>query len=128
MVALLNDQIAELTVVVADHFGRHRDAEIYTGQPGFGTVLAARALGDDPNRYTDARAQELRRQQPDHPSLRPAEIELARYARNRRLGDALHQQAFCALSVSPGTRAYYDTLRGRGMSHHAALQQLGNRL
>ena len=53
---------------------------------------------------------------------------LARYARNRRLGDAIHQWAFCALTSSPGARAYYDTLRARGIGHHAALRQLGNRL
>jgi hypothetical protein len=39
-----------------------------------------------------------------------------------------HQWAFCALTASPGARAYYDTLRARGAGHHAALRQLGNRL
>ena len=53
---------------------------------------------------------------------------LARYARNTRLGDALHQQAFSALRASPGARAYYDALRARGKNHHAALRQLANRL
>ena len=53
---------------------------------------------------------------------------LARYVRNDRLADALHQQAFCALTSSPGARAYYDQLRARGTGHHAALRQLGNRL
>jgi hypothetical protein len=48
--------------------------------------------------------------------------------RNRRLADALHQQAFCALNASPGARAYYDALRARGTGHHAALRQLSNRL
>ena len=47
---------------------------------------------------------------------------------NDRLADALHQQAFCALTASPGARAYYHTLRARGISHHAALRQLANRL
>jgi hypothetical protein len=55
-------------------------------------------------------------------------VVLARYAGNRRLGDAIHQWAFCALRASPGARAYYDTLRDRGTGHHAALRQLGNRL
>jgi hypothetical protein len=32
-------------------------------------------------------------------------LVLARYARNRRLADALHQQAFSALHASPGARA-----------------------
>ncbi len=48
--------------------------------------------------------------------------------RNNRLADALHQQAFSALSGSPGARAYYDALRDRDISYNAALRQLGNRL
>jgi hypothetical protein len=53
---------------------------------------------------------------------------LARYARNKHLADAAHQWAFCALTASPGARAYYDSIRARGAGHHAALRQLGNRL
>ncbi len=48
--------------------------------------------------------------------------------RNNRLADALHHQAFSALSGSPGARAYYDALRDRDISYNAALRQLGNRL
>ena len=55
-------------------------------------------------------------------------VVLARHVHNRRLADALHQQAFCALNASPGARAYYDSLRARGAGHHAALRQLSNRL
>jgi len=51
-----------------------------------------------------------------------------RYATNRRLGAALHLQAFAALGASPGARAYYDALRRRDIGHHAALRQLANRL
>jgi hypothetical protein len=47
---------------------------------------------------------------------------------DHRLGDAVHQWAFCAMRGSPGARAYYDTLRDRGTGHQAALHQLGNRL
>ena len=53
---------------------------------------------------------------------------LARYATNRRLGAALHAQAFSALVASPGARAYHDALRARKIGHHAALRQLANRL
>jgi hypothetical protein len=45
-----------------------------------------------------------------------------------RLVDALNWQAFAALSVSPGARAYYDQLRARGAGHAGALRQLANRL
>jgi hypothetical protein len=33
---------------------------------------------------------------------------LARFARNRRLADAWYRWAFCALTASPGTKAFYD--------------------
>ena len=62
---------------------------------------------------------------PDHPRLRPQSVVLARYARNRRLGDTIHQWAFCALTSSPGARVYYDTLRARGIGHHAACANSG---
>jgi hypothetical protein len=42
--------------------------------------------------------------------------------------DALGRQAFCALTASPGARAYYDQLRARKTGHEAALRQLANRL
>ena len=43
---------------MAEGFGRHPDAEIYTSQPGLGVVLGARVLaefGDDPHRYPTPR-------------------------------------------------------------------------
>jgi hypothetical protein len=55
-------------------------------------------------------------------------IVLARFARNRRLGDACDRWAFCALSASPGARRYYDQLRARQKSHRQAHRQLANRL
>ena len=55
-------------------------------------------------------------------------IVLARYVHNDRLVDALGQQAFTAISRSPGARAYYDKQRARGLGHRAALRQLANRL
>jgi hypothetical protein len=39
----------------------------------------------------------------------------------------LEQWAFCSLTHSPGARAYYDQLRGRGKTHRQALRQLANR-
>jgi hypothetical protein len=128
----LNNHIPELEEVVAEGFGQHPDAEIYTSQPGLGTVLGARVLaefGDDPHRYQDHKAR--RNYAGTSPVTRASgrkTVVLARYARNRRLGDATHQWAFCALTASPGARAYYDELRARGTGHHAALRQLGNRL
>jgi transposase len=132
LITALNDQIAQLQEVVAEHFGRHPAAEIYLSQPGLGEVLAARVLGefgDDPKRFRDSRARKnYSGQSPITRASGRKTVVLARYATNRRLSAALHQQAFCALGASPGARAYYDSLRARKVGHHAALRQLANRL
>jgi hypothetical protein len=57
-----------------------------------------------------------------------SKVVLARFARNKRLGDACDKWAFCALNSSPGARHYYDQLRARGKTHRQALRQLANRL
>jgi transposase len=132
LVAQLNTQIEELQAVVAEGFGQHPVADLVTSQPGLGMVLGARVLaefGDDPERYADARCRKnYAGTSPITRASGTRRIVLARYARNKHLADAVHQWAFCALTSSPGARAYYDTTRSRGAGHHAALRQLGNRL
>ena len=85
-------------------------------------------FGDDETRFVDARAGKNSGQSPITRASGRKTIVLARYATNRRLGAALHLQAYAALTRSPGARAYYDELRGRNIGHHAALRQLANRL
>jgi transposase len=132
VIGTLNTQIETLETQVGAHFGRHPDAEIYRSQPGLGEVLAARVLGefsDATDRYTTVRSR--KNYAATSPITRQSgkrRLVLARYARNNRLADALHQQAFSALRASAGARAYYDALRARGIGHHAALRQLANRL
>lgn len=132
VIGALNAQITQLQEVVAGLFDRHPAAEIYLSQPGFGPVLGARALGefgDDPKRFADARARKnYSGQSPITRRSGKKAVVSSRYATNRRLVDAVHQQAFAALSSSPGARAYYDQLRARNKGHHAALRQLANRL
>jgi transposase len=131
LVQTLNTQIEEMGAVVDAHFGRHPDAEIYASQPGLGVILAARVLGefgDDPHRYTDAKARKsYAGTAPITKASGKKKIVLARYARNRRLGDALQQWAFCSLRGSPGARSYRQ-LRARNIGHRAALRQVANRL
>ena len=135
LVAVIGELARQCEVLqgeVTAGFGRHPDAEIYLSQPGLGQVLGPRVLaefGDDPDRYADARARK------NYSGMAPVtrasgktRVVLARHARNRRLADALYQQAFAALSASPGARAYYDAHRDRGNTHHQALRALGNRL
>ena len=132
IIAELNRQIADLEAELATHFETHPDADIYLSQPGLGVILSARVLGefgDDPNRYTTAKCRK------NYAGTSPLTIAsgrkravLARYARNKRLYDALDQWAFCALTRSPGARTFYDQHRANGDTHHQALRALGNRL
>ena len=132
VITAFTGQITALQGQVEAHFGRHPDVEIYRSQPGLGEVLGARVLGefgDDPDRYDGARARKnYAGSSPITRASGKKTVVLARFVRNQRLADALHQQAFCALRASPGARAYYDQLRARGAGHHAALRQLSNRL
>jgi transposase len=118
--------------VVAHHFGRHPDAEIYASQPGLGVILGARVLaefGDDRSRFADAKARKnYAGTSPITRASGTKKVVLARYARNTRLSDAVQQWAFGSLKGSPGARAYYYTLRARKIGHQAALRQLANRL
>jgi transposase len=128
----LDEQVKVLQGQVDAHFGRHPDAEIISSQPGLGPVLGARVLaefGDDPHRYTDARARKnYAGTSPITRASGKKKVVIARYVHNDRLIDALMAQAFSALNASPGARAYYDQLKARGTEHNAALRQLANRL
>jgi transposase len=132
ILSTLQAQITTLQGQVEAHFGRHPDAEILLSQPGLGSILGARVLGefgDDPHRYAGARARKnyagtspITRQSGKKKTVH------ARHVHNDRLLDALGRQAHSALTVSPGARAYYDQQRHRGLGHQAALRQLANRL
>lgn len=132
VITAMNTQIAQLQGQVEAVFRCHPDAEILTSQPGMGTILGARVLGefgDDPHRYADARAR--RNYSGMSPITRTSgtkRVVLARYARNKRLADALTQQAFSAIRTSPGARAYYDQLRAKGNTHSQALRAVSRRL
>ena len=109
VISALTGEIDSLGEVVAEHFGRHRDADIYASQPGLGVTLGARILGefgDAPGRYVDARARRnYAGTSPITKASGTKRVVLARYARNRRLSDAVRQWALGSLRGSPGARS-----------------------
>ncbi len=135
LIAVLTTMVAQTEVLagqVEQGFGQHPDVEIYRSQPGLGLILGARVLaefGDDPDRYADAKARKnYSGMSPITKASGSRRVVLARYARNRRLGDALFLQAYSALRVSPGARALYDRQRAGGATHYQALRTVANRL
>jgi Transposase/Transposase IS116/IS110/IS902 family len=132
IITALNGEIATMERQVTACFRGHPDAAIYLSQPGTGEILGARQLGefgDDLHRYASAKAR--KNYAASSPVTRQSgkkKIVMARFIRNDRLADALHQQAQSALRASPGARAFYDEQRDRGLDHNAALRALSNRL
>jgi len=127
----MTTQIESLAAELEASFERHPDAEILSSLPGLGVVLGARVLaefGDDPDRYADPKARKnYAGTSPITKASGRSRVALARFARNRRLADALQMWAFCSLTSSPGARHYYDAHRARGHTHQRALRSLANR-
>lgn len=128
----LGTQIEATEAKLAERFNQHPDAELLLRLPGLGVVLAARVLaefGDAPNRYVDAKAR--RNYAGTSPITRASgtsEIVLARLVRNKHLFDACYQWAFCALTASPGARAYYDAHDPGPKTGKTARRKLANKL
>lgn len=132
VLATMVAQIAELAGELDAGFDQHPDAAVVRSLPGLGTILGARVLGefgDDPNRYATAKCRKnYAGTSPITRASGTKRVVLARFARNQRLADAIYLWAFAALTASPGARAFYDSHRAAGDTHHAALRALGNRL
>jgi hypothetical protein len=131
IVAEMTEQIEALQRELEARFEEHPDAEILRSLPGLGSVLGARVLaefGDDRTRYADPRARKnYAGTSPITKASGRSRVALARFARNRRLADALDMWAFCSLSCSQGARRHYDAQRAKGKTHRQALRSLANR-
>ena len=132
VIATLSEQIARLEADLEASFERHPDAEILRSLPGLGAILGARVLaesGDAPGRYVDAKGR--RNYAGTAPITRASgtsHVVAARLARNKRLFDACYQWAFCALTASPGAKAYYDDHDPGPRTAKVARRKLANKL
>jgi transposase len=131
LIEVFTKEIATLEISLSEHFEQHPDAKVVLSLPGLGTVLGARVLGefgDDRTRYSNAKSRKnYGGTSPVTKASGRSHVVLARYARNRRLGDCLDRWAFCSITKSAGARHYYDELRARGKTHRQATRQLANR-
>ena len=132
VISELTIQIGRLEAELAGRFEQHPDAKIILSLPGLGMTLGARVLGefgDDPNRYADAKSRKnYAGTSPITRASGTRRVVLARYARNRRLGDACYLWAFSATNTSPGARRFYDERKAAGDNHAQALRAVANRL
>src|ERR1035437_623079 len=132
IVRVMTVQIDLLTVELASRFEQHPDAKIICSLPGLGLVLGARALGefgDEPNRYTDARARKnYATTSPVTKASGKLRVVTTRRGGNRRLGETSLRWAFSAAQSSPGAKRYYDALRSRQKTHAQAVRAVANRM
>ena len=91
VLATMNEQLSALEAEIAEHLDEHPDAGIYRSLPGLGVVLGARVLGefgDDPNRYTSAKARKNYAGTPPV-TLQSGKLRLVTGANSRRTSGSL---------------------------------------
>ncbi len=124
--------VDELATTTATAFAQHPDYAIITSFPGLADTAGARLLGeigDDRDRFTDARA--LKAFAGSAPVTRASGRSITithRKVKNDRLAGAGFVWAFAALTGSIGARAHYDRRRTVGDRHAAATRHLFNRM
>lgn len=128
----LNIQIVAVEAKLVERFEQHPDAKKLLSLPGLGHILGARVLGefgDEPNRYAQAKARRnYAGTSPITIASGTCEAVIARHIRNARLFDACWQWAFCALTASPGARAFYDAHNPGPHTAKTARRKLANKL
>lgn len=128
----LDDEIAELDLMIAARFAEHRDAQILTSISGIGPVLAAELIavtgGDilgfgSPDRLAGAAG------------LAPAPRDSGRVSGNlrrpqrysRRLLRIFYLSAQVSIQHDPRSQAYYQRKRAEGKRHSSAVLALARR-
>lgn len=124
--------VDELAAATAQTFSQHPDYAIITSFPGLADTAGARVLaeiGDDRDRFTDARA--LKAFAGSAPVTRASGRSIVithRRVKNDRLAATGFVWGFAALTGSTGARAHYDRRRAAGDRHAAATRHLFNRM
>lgn len=113
---------------IAALYAAHPDAAIFASFPGAGDCLSPRlaaAFGTDRNRFPTATAlQQLSGVAPVTRQSGKVRVVHRRYACAKFLLQTFHEFAGCSLRFCAWARAYYQTQRARGKSHHSAVRAL----
>jgi transposase len=122
----------QLTAAATEAFTQHPDHQIITSFPGLADLTGARVLaeiGDDPTRFTDARA--LKAYAGSAPITRASGRSLSitrRRIKNDRLNAVGFLWAFATLPRPGPPKDHYHRRRAHGDRHAAALRHLFNRM
>src|SRR5262245_28907209 len=127
-IPLLSESIARYDQQIATLFGQHDDSTLFGSFPGAGASLAPRllaAFGSDRGRFEfAAEMQQLAGIAPVTEKSGTGIWIHWRLACSKFLRQTFHEFAAQSIPRSDWARAYYELLRKRGKSHHAALRAL----
>lgn len=127
-ISLLTESIERYDQQIASLFAQHDDSTLFGSFPGAGASLAPRllaAFGSDRSRYEfAAEMQQLSGIAPVTEKSGTAIWIHWRLACSKFMRQTFHEFAGQSIAQSDWARAYYDQLRKRGKSHHAALRAL----
>lgn len=127
-ISLLTESIELYDQKIASLFDQHDDSTLFGSFPGAGPSLAPRllaAFGSDRGRFEfAAEMQQLSGIAPVTEKSGTGIWIHWRLACAKFLRQTFQEFAGCSILQSDWARAYYDQLRKRGKSHHAALRAL----
>jgi transposase len=127
-IPLLSESIQRYDQQIAALFDQHDDSTLFSSFPGAGPALAPRllaAFGSDRARFEfAAEMQQLAGIAPVTEKSGTSIWIHWRLACSKFLRQTFHEFAGHSILESDWARAYYDLLRKRGKSHHAALRAL----
>jgi transposase len=127
-IALLTEAIEQYNEKIAALFAQHDDSTLFGSFPGAGPALAPRllsAFGSNRNRFElAAEIQQLYGIAPVTEKSGTGIWIHWRLACSKFMRQTFHEFAGRSILESQWARAFYDQLRKRGKSHHAALRAL----
>jgi transposase len=127
-IALMTEAIERYDEKIAALFAQHDDSTLFGSFPGAGPALAPRllsAFGSDRNRFElAAEIQQLSGIAPVTERSGTGIWIHWRMACSKFMRQTFHEFAGRSIVESDWARAFYDQLRKRGKSHHAALRAL----
>lgn len=128
LVQALNKSIAECDRKIAELFGKHPDAELFSSFPGAGNALAPRlaaAYGTDRSKFTDARdMQQLSGIAPVTKSSGKSRVVQVRWACPKFLRQTFHELAQHSLRASRWAQAYVAMRLAQGHRYHTIIRGL----
>jgi transposase len=128
----LTQAVHQMDQAIAKLMAEHPDGALFESFPGAGPALAPRllvAFGSDRKRFTTAvEVAQFYGVAPVKRASGKSQVIAMRFRCPKFARQSFHEHAACVVKCEPWAREYYQQLRGRGKSHHAAVRSTAFKL